>query len=90
MDAREFYDPETASSAGASHVPSHPLNTPSPRGMRSRDSGMLLDTRISMGTSGDVSESLTAREGRLSFLREFKELSIFFMRIGIRKCYGTW
>ena len=25
-DAREFYDPETASSYGLSHVPSHPMS----------------------------------------------------------------
>ena len=43
-DAREFYDPETASSPGASHVPSQPLNI--------RGSGLPLDTRNSMGTSG--------------------------------------
>ena len=38
-DAREFYDPETASRlSGTTHVPSQPLNTPSPREMLSRDS----------------------------------------------------
>ena len=42
---RFFYDPETASSSGASHVPSQLLNIPSPRGMRSRDSGLPHDTR---------------------------------------------
>ena len=89
-DAREFYDPETASSSGSSHVPSQPLNIPSPRGMLSRDSCLLLDTRNSMGTSGNVLESLPAR-GRtiLSFLRELKEFGIIFLRIGIRKFYGT-
>ena len=29
-DAREFYDPETASSSTPSHVPSQPLNIPIP------------------------------------------------------------
>ena len=28
-DARGFYDPETASSSGVSHVPSQPLSIPS-------------------------------------------------------------
>ena len=42
---RFFYDPETASSSGASHVPSQLLNIPSPRGMHSRDSGLPHDTR---------------------------------------------
>ena len=35
-DAKEVYDPETASSSGVSHVPSQPFNIPSPRGMISR------------------------------------------------------
>ena len=35
-DARDFYDPETASSSGASHVPNQPMNIPNPRGMLSR------------------------------------------------------
>ena len=30
-DARDFYDPETASSTGATHVPSQPSTIPSPR-----------------------------------------------------------
>ena len=51
VNAREFYDPETASSSGAPHVPSQPLIIPSPRGMRSRDSGFPLDARNTMGTS---------------------------------------
>ena len=38
-DAKELYDPETATSSGASHVPSQAL---------------LLDTRGTMGTSGNV------------------------------------
>ena len=38
-------DSETASSSGASHGPSQPLNILSPREMLSRDSGLPLDTR---------------------------------------------
>ena len=45
---KEFYDLETASSSGMSHVP---LRIPSPRGMLSRDSGLPHHTRNSMGTS---------------------------------------
>ena len=52
-----LYDPETASSSGASHVPSQPLNIPSPRGVLGRDSGLPLETRNSMGTSGIAFES---------------------------------
>ena len=39
-DARDFHDPETAGSSRAFHVPSQPLNIPSPRGMLGRDSGL--------------------------------------------------
>ena len=37
-DAREFYDPETASSSWLSHVPSQPRSIPSPRGLICRGS----------------------------------------------------
>ena len=60
-DAKEFCDPETASSSGLSYVPSQPVSIPSPRGMISRDSCVQLDTRNSLGTSGDVFEGLVAR-----------------------------
>ena len=53
-DARDFFDPETASSSGVSHVPSQALIIQSPRGILSRDSGVPLDTRNTMGTSGNV------------------------------------
>ena len=33
-DMKDFFDPETASSSGLSHVPSHLVSVPSPRGMR--------------------------------------------------------
>ena len=57
-DAREFYDPDTAGSSGASHVPSQLLNIPSPRSILSCDSGWPLDTRNSTDISGNVFESL--------------------------------
>ena len=51
-EVNALYDPGTASSFGASHVPSQPLNIPShPKGMLSRDSGWPHHTRNSMGTS---------------------------------------
>ena len=53
-DAKEFYDLETASSSGLSHVPSQPVSIPSPRGMIGRNSCLQLDTRNSLGTSGHV------------------------------------
>ena len=60
-DAREFHDPDTAKSSGASRVPSQPLIIPSPRGVRSRDSGLPRDTRNTVGTSGNVFEGLHAQ-----------------------------
>ena len=67
-DAREFYDPETASSSGASHVPSRPSAIPSPRTMPCRDSGLPHDTRKTTGTSRNVCERLPAREGQTKTL----------------------
>ena len=67
-DAKEFYDPETASSAGFSNVPSQPVSIPSPRGMISRDCCLPHDTRNSMGSSGNVSENLPAQEEPSSVL----------------------
>ena len=43
-DAREFYDPESGSRSGATHVPSQPSTIPSPRTMPCRDSGSPHDT----------------------------------------------
>ena len=44
-DASEFCDPESASSSGATHVPSQPSTTPSPRTMPCRGSGLRHGTR---------------------------------------------
>ena len=63
-DARDFYDPETASSSGATHAPSQPCTTPSPRTMPCCDSGLPHDTR----NSGNVFQRPSAREGRPSTL----------------------
>ena len=53
-DSRGFHDPETASSSGLSHVPSHLLSVPSSFGMPCRDSCPQPDTRNSCGFSGNV------------------------------------
>ena len=58
--SREFYDPETASNSGLSHVPSQPMSIPSPRGMLSRDSCLQSDTQNSFGISGNVFENVLA------------------------------
>ena len=62
-DAREFHDPETAGSSGASHVTSPPLTNPSYRTVPRRDSGLPPETLNMMGIS-DVFERLPAREGQ--------------------------
>ena len=66
-EEREFYDPETASSSGMSHVPSQPSRIPSPRGMLS-DSGLLNYTRNSVGTSGSVFGKTTWSRKNISVL----------------------
>ena len=59
-EAKEFYDPETASSSGKSHVSSQHPRIPSPRGMLSRDSGLPHCTRNSMGALGTICEQTLA------------------------------
>ena len=75
-DAREFYDLETASSSGLSHVPSQPMSIPSSTGMISRDSCLPLDALNSMGASGNVFEGLLARgEPSSAFFENSKNLA---------------
>ena len=62
--------PESGSSSGATRVPNQPKTIPSPRGMPCRDPELPLDTRNTMGTSGNFLESLLAREGPSSALFE--------------------
>ena len=59
-DARANYDPEAASSSGATHVPSQPCTFPSPRTMPCRDSGSPHNTRNFMEPSGNVFERRTS------------------------------
>ena len=61
-DVREFNDPDTASSSGASQVPSQHLTIPSSRGMPRRDSGLPPFTRNTLGTPGKVFESLLLKK----------------------------
>ena len=75
-EAREFHDPVTASSSGASHLPSQLSIIPSSRGMLSRDSGLPLDTRHTMGTPGNVFDSVPAGEGPSSAFFKF----FFFLK----------
>ena len=59
-DAKEFYDFETARSSGLSHVLSHRVSNPSPRGLISRTFCLQLASRNSFGTSGHVVDDLFA------------------------------
>ena len=81
-DAIEFHDSETGSSSGATHVSSQPLIIPSPRTMRSRDSGLPLDTRNSLGSSGNVFERLPARKGLHVFFDNSKNLASSSCELG--------
>ena len=63
-DAKEFHDPETARSSGASHVTSPPLIILSSRTLPCSEFGVPPDTRNVMGVSGNFFERLSAREGQ--------------------------
>ena len=65
-DAREFYDPESGSSSGATHVPSQTPTILSPRINPCCDSGLPRDAQNCMGTSGNFFERPPAQEGRPS------------------------
>ena len=55
-DARVFYDPETASSSGATHVPDRTSTILSPRTLPRGDSGLSRDTLNGKGIKGNVFE----------------------------------
>ena len=67
-EEKDFHDPETPSSPGASHVRTQSLAIPSTRSIHRRDSGLPPNTRNSTGA--DVFEGLPAREGQPSALLE--------------------
>ena len=62
-DAREFYDPESGSSSGATHVPDRTSTIPSPRTLPRCDSGLPRDTQNGTGNTGNVFERPPAQEG---------------------------
>ena len=63
-DERDVHDPEKSSSSGATLVPTRPLAVPSRSEKPSREPAMPNDTRNAMCNSGNVFESLHAREGQ--------------------------
>ena len=62
-DAREFYNPESGSNSGATHVLAQNPPVLSPRSMPRCASGLPCDTQNCMGTTGNVSERPLAQEG---------------------------
>ena len=75
-EEKEFYDPDTVSSTGMSHVPSQHSRIPSPRGMLNRDSGLPHSSRNWMGTSGNVCCETTCTRKNFSVIT--------------RNCPETW
>ena len=59
-DSRDFHDPDTGSSSGLSHVPSHLVIVPSLCGILHWDSWLPLDTRNLYDASGNVFEDIFA------------------------------
>ena len=97
-DATEFYDPETASSSGLSHVPSQPVIGPTLGRMLSRRSCLQPDTRNAYGTLRNVFEDLLApNEPTSAYFLKSKKSHRYTVRTGrlgntytkiFRKMYG--
>ena len=62
-DAREFYDLETASSSGATHVSDQTSSILSPRTLPHCDSGLPRDTQNGTDITGNVFEQPPVQEG---------------------------
>ena len=81
-EAREFYEPETASSSGATHAPSQHSAFPSPSTMPCRDSGLPHDPRnIGRYFRKRFGTTTCSRRTNLYSLQQFKELGILFSGI---------
>ena len=80
-DAREFYDPESGSSSGATHVLSEPCSILSPRTLSRCDAGLSRDKQNGTGITGNVVERPLAQEGQTSTIfNNSKEFGIFISR----------
>ena len=62
-DAREFYDLESGSSSGATHVPDQTATILSSRTLPRCDSGLPRDTQNGTGTTENVFERPLVQEG---------------------------
>ena len=65
-DAREFFDPESGSSSGATHLPDQASTILSSRTLPRCDSGLPRDTQNGTGITGNVFERPPAQEGLFS------------------------
>ena len=82
-DAREFRDPESRRSSGATHVPDQTSTVLSSRTLPRCDSGLPRNTQNCTGITGNVCERPSAQEGRPStFFNNSKNFGIFLSRIG--------
>ena len=89
-DAREFYDLESGSSSGGTHVPSQLSSILSPWSMPRRDSGLPHDTRNIWSTSGNVFERLPAQEGRTSTICDDSKNLASSLKLGPDTEGNTW
>ena len=76
-DAREFHDPETAGSSGASHVTRPPLAKPSYRTVPRRDSGLPPETLNMMGISDVFWTTTCSRRTTSKYLEKSRNLASF-------------
>ena len=79
-DAREFYDPESASSSGATHVPDRTSTIRSPRTLPRCDFGLLRDTLNGTGITGNVFELPLAEEGLSSTIFLLSGIETWYYR----------
>ena len=75
-DAREFCDPESGSSSGATDVPNQASAVLSPRNLPRCDSGLPRDTLNGTGITGNVFSTTCSRRTTLYNLQHFKEFGI--------------
>ena len=76
-DARAFYDPESRSSSGATHVLDHTSTILSPSALPLCDCGLPRDTQNGVGVTGNVFWTTSCpRRTVLDHLHQFKEFGI--------------
>ena len=79
-DAREFYDSESKSSSGATHVPGQTSTNLSSTTLPRCGSGLPRNTQNCTDILGNVFEGPPAQKRRSYILQRFKEFDIFISR----------